>query len=271
MGNLSNTEQADEVEDLSDNEQVDEMEDISDPEQVDGVEDLSDPEQVDGVEDLSDPEQVDGVEDLSAADDTDMSSEISESEIDDNFACNGCAFKESELDQRFLEPLFAGANINVLTTYCIIMQFAYKYKLSYKALQGLIHLLHSICPTPNALPTSLYKLKIFFQQFSAGYKDQKVCSICSIPYEDKCSTCTAESLHPGHVIHMPLVKSLQSVVSSKLQFSLPLVTVQCTLCMINTLGQLHNSALVTNVLKKNISNYTKYHHGSRNRYIFIVY
>ncbi|KAL5481763.1 hypothetical protein EMCRGX_G021994 [Ephydatia muelleri] len=52
MGNLSNTEQADEVEDLSDNEQVDEMEDISDPEQVDGVEDFSDPEQVDGVEDF---------------------------------------------------------------------------------------------------------------------------------------------------------------------------------------------------------------------------
>ena len=247
MEDFSDPEQVDGLEDLSDPEQVDGVEDLSDPEHVDGMEDLSDPKQ-DGVEDLSDPEQVDGVEDLSAADDTDMSSEISESEIDDNFACNGCAFKESELDQRLLEPLFAGANINVLTTYCIIMQFAYKYKLSYKALQGLIHLLHSICPTPNALPTSLYKLKIFFQQFSAGYKDQKVCSTCSIPYEDKCSTCTAESLHPGHVIHMPLVKSLQSVVSSKLQFSLPLVTVQCTLCMINTLGQLHNSALVTNVL-----------------------
>ena len=117
------------------------MEDLSDNEQVDELEDLSDPEQVDGVEDLSDPEQVDGVEDLSAADDTDMSSE---SEIDDNDACNGSAFKESELDPRFLEPLFAGANINVLTTYCIIMQFAYKYKLSYKALQRLIHLIHSI-------------------------------------------------------------------------------------------------------------------------------
>ena len=48
---------------------------------------------------------------------------------------------------------------------------------------------------------------------------------------------------PGYGIHMPLVKSLQSVVSSKLQFSLQLVTMQCTLCMIDTLGQLHNISL----------------------------
>eukprot|EP00731_Ephydatia_muelleri_P034639 Em0069g14a len=78
MGNLSNTEQADEVEDLSDNEQVDEMEDFSDPEQVDGVEDFSDPEQVDGVEDLSDPEQVDGVEDLSDPEQVDGVEDLSD-------------------------------------------------------------------------------------------------------------------------------------------------------------------------------------------------
>ncbi|KAL5503499.1 hypothetical protein EMCRGX_G010456 [Ephydatia muelleri] len=82
MGNLSNTEQADEVEDLSDNEQVDEMEDISDPEQVDGVEDFSDPEQVDGVEDLSDPEQVDGVEDLSDPEQVDGVEDLSDPKQD---------------------------------------------------------------------------------------------------------------------------------------------------------------------------------------------
>ena len=161
MEGPSDTEQVDEVEGLSDTEQVDEMEDLSDTEQVDEVEDFSDTELVHEVENLSDTEQVDGVEDLSAAD-TDMSSEISESEIDNIDACIGSAFNESELDPRFLEPLFAGVNINVLMTYCIIMQYAYKYKLFYKALQGLIYLLHSICPAPNALPTSLYKLKIFF-------------------------------------------------------------------------------------------------------------
>ena len=248
---LSDTEQVDDVEGLSDTadtEQVDDVEGLSDTEQVDDVEGLSDTEQVDDVEGLSDTEQVDGVEDLSA-DDTDMSSEISESEIDNNDACDGSAFNESELDPRFLEPLFAGANINVLMTYCIIMQYAYKYKLSYKALQGLIHLLLAICPTPNALPTSLYKLKKFFKQFSAGFKDQKICSTCSVPYADKCSTCAAESLHPGHVIHMHVVKSLQSVVSRKLQISLQLVSMQCTLCVIN---RLHGDsciivALVTDV------------------------
>ena len=94
------------------------------------------------------------------------------------------------------------------------MQYAYKYKLSYKAMEGLIHLLHVICPVPNALPKNLYKLKRFFKQFSPGFKDQKICSTCSIPYEDKC-TCTVQSENPGHLIHMSITKSLQSVISRK--------------------------------------------------------
>ena len=143
--------------------------------------------------------------------DTDIS-EVSDTDSETENEVFERVFDECQLDPCFLQPLYFGASINVCMTYCIIMQYTYKYKLSHKAMEGLIHLLHLLCPLPNALSRSLHKLKRFFKQFSAGFKDQKICSACSNLYEDKCS-CTVQSGNPGHLIHMSIKKSVQSVVS----------------------------------------------------------
>ena len=145
-------------------EEVESMQDRSDTEEaeVDQIEEVEVvPEIEQEMEEISDT-------DKSAIDDTESESE--------NDVFQGRVFDGCQLDPSFLQPLYSGASIN-------------KYKLSYKAMEGLIHLLHLICPVPNALPKSLHKLKQFFKQFSAGFKDPKICSTCSIPFEDKC-TCT---------------------------------------------------------------------------------
>ena len=181
-------------------------------EEVESMQDRSDTEEaeVDQIEEVEVvPEIEQEMEEISDTDKSAIGDTESESEND---VFQGRVFDGCQLDPSFLQPLYSGASINICMTYCIIMQYAYKYKLSYKAMEGLIHLLHLICPVPNALPKSLHKLKQFFKQFSAGFKDQKICSTCSIPFEDKC-TCILQSENPGHLIHMSIMKSLQSVVS----------------------------------------------------------
>ena len=173
-------------------------------EEVESMQVRSDTEEaeVDQIEEVEVvPEIEQEMEDISDTDKSAIGDTESESEND---VFQGRVFDGCQLDPSFF--------IREQASICIIMQYAYKYKLSYKAMEGLIHLLHLICPVPNALPKSLHKLKQFFKQFSAGFKDQKICSTCSIPFEDKC-TCTLQSENPGHLIHMSIMKSLHSVVS----------------------------------------------------------
>ena len=99
--------------------------------------------------------------------------------------------------------------------YYSIMLYAHKFKLSNKTIHGLTKILHLFCPSPNSLPKSEYMIKTFFKQFCVPYKHQTVCTTYGVPCQKQCSTCVVpEPL--GHIIHIPIIKHLQSIISSKL-------------------------------------------------------
>ena len=56
-------------------------------------------------------------------------------------------------------PLYCGSNISTCTSVCAIMQFALSHQLTDEAVEDLLQLLK--LPSPNNIPTSLYKLKSF--------------------------------------------------------------------------------------------------------------
>ncbi|KAL5516524.1 hypothetical protein EMCRGX_G001882, partial [Ephydatia muelleri] len=113
-------------------------------EEVESMQDRSDTEEaeVDQIEEVEVvPEIKQEMEEISDTDKSAIGDTESESEND---VFQGRVFDGCQLDPSFLQPLYSGASINICMTYCIIMQYVYKYKLSYKAMEGLIHLLHLI-------------------------------------------------------------------------------------------------------------------------------
>lgn len=119
-----------------------------------------------------------------------------------------------------LRPLPDGSVTSVSGAYITIMKYAIRHNLTFSAIEGLFDLLHLLCPRPNQLPPSLYKLKKFFTQFQPNYEKQQP-STCS-----ECTTSIATQSCPipdcngmmlcSHLVHIPLEKALQTVVKSKL-------------------------------------------------------
>ena len=103
------------------------------------------------------------------------------------------------------------------------MQYASANKLTYTAIEELLKLLQILCPSPNSLPTTLYRFKKFFQQYNSGFEQQHVCSKC-FAFLDKGESCTicVDADNPVHNPEMPgllvcttFQKALQTVLSSK--------------------------------------------------------
>jgi hypothetical protein len=126
------------------------------------------------------------------------------------------------------KPVYEGANITVCGAYCSIMQYATANKLTYTAIEELLKLLQILCPCPNALPTTLYRFKKFFQQYNSGFEQQRVCSKCfkllgKGEVCDACSDVDNPVRHPemsGLLVYTPFQKPLQTVLSSEF-LSLP--------------------------------------------------
>ena len=68
------------------------------------------------------------------------------------------------------QKIYNGSNISVCGFNCMIMKFANKHNLTYSAIDELLELLNIICPRPNEIPTSIYKLK----KFSSNLKTIRV-------------------------------------------------------------------------------------------------
>ena len=130
---------------------------------------------------------------------------------------------DSNIDGSFLQPLYSGASVTVCGAYFSIMQYATANKLTYTAIEELLKLLQILCPSPNSLPTTLYKFKKFFQQYSAGFEQQQVCSECftSLNKGEVCATCVDADnpvhspVRPGLLVQIPFHKPLQAVLSSE--------------------------------------------------------
>ena len=109
------------------------------------------------------------------------------------------------------KPLYCGSNISTCTSVCAIMQFALSHQLTDEAIEDLLQLLRLMLPSPNNIPTSLYKLKSFLRQFDVDYNHTQVCTNCNKINQD----CTCVHATVGHFLHVPIVKPLHAVLISK--------------------------------------------------------
>ena len=120
--------------------------------------------------------------------------------------------EEESIPNDMFEPLYPGAVVTICAAYCAIMTYAITNKLSYSSIENLLKLLHLLCPTSNHLPSSLYKLKKFFQTFTSSYKKRCICAECDRVLK-KGESCHGKN---GYLIHVPVEKALKTVVESEL-------------------------------------------------------
>ena len=102
-----------------------------------------------------------------------------------------------------------GATITICGAYCAIMHFATQNKLPYTAIEQLLPPLQLICPQPNSLPKSFYKLKKFFKEFGAIYDRTEFCTTCNARITSQSSsTSTHSTCHGrGQLVHVHLDKA----------------------------------------------------------------
>lgn len=110
------------------------------------------------------------------------------------------------------QPLYPKSDISVCAALCAIMYFCSNNRLSFTATAQLLQLLQLICPSPNKIPTSLFKFKKFFQQFQVSYEHQQFCMDCLAAKADcQCQN----SPRQAHMVNYPIDKQLQCVLSRK--------------------------------------------------------
>ncbi len=115
------------------------------------------------------------------------------------------------------EPIYPGSNLTICGAYFSIMHFCHKNKLTFTATDNLLELITLFCPDNNKIPSSFYKFRKFFQQFSGAHEKQSYCFECETPTNaSSCSTpnCSS-SCGVGHMVHLSIEKSLQVVITSK--------------------------------------------------------
>ena len=126
---------------------------------------------------------------------------------------------ETNIDYEYLQqPIYSGARVSVLGTYCCIMQYAIASSINYASIGQLLKLLQVLCPPVNLLPKSFYKVQKLFKQFNSKTKIQKVCCVCSCIIEDGlnvCNKCNSSDSNFGQFAHIPVNKTLQTLVSSE--------------------------------------------------------
>ena len=124
--------------------------------------------------------------------------------------------EEDSIPSSMRKPLYPGAAVTVCAAYCAIMIYAISNKLSYTSIESLLKLLRLLCPSSSQLPSSLYKLKKFFQQFTPNYTKQRICPQCERVLR-KGEFCPASHGKCGHLIKVPMEKALTTIIRSKLQ------------------------------------------------------
>ena len=91
------------------------------------------------------------------------------------------------------------------------MTYAICNKLSYSAMEDLLQLLLLLCPDPNFLPSTLYKLNNFFKKFSSNYEKMHTCT----EYENTSNREESCDKKRGYEIQVPVEKVLNTIVQSK--------------------------------------------------------
>lgn len=115
-------------------------------------------------------------------------------------------------DPEDFRKIYDGSDISVCGFCCYLMKFSIKHSLTYNAIDDLLHLLNILCPKPNLLPSSIYKLKKYFKQHESQTSSKKYCIKCKRLYDD-CDCGQADSANIGHLVNIDIDKPLKAVLS----------------------------------------------------------
>ena len=112
-----------------------------------------------------------------------------------------------------LQKIFNGSNISICGFNCMVMKFANNHNLTFSAISELLEMFSIICPKPNEIPTSIFKLKSFFNQFDNNSSNKIFCANCKVYEED--GTCSCAKPNKGHMVFASVEKPLQAIISGK--------------------------------------------------------
>ena len=117
--------------------------------------------------------------------------------------------EEASLPPHLFDPLYPAAEIIVCGALCAAMQFCISNQLTFTSISELLKLLAILLhvPSENLLPTSLYKFKKFFQQFSSIHDHKLICLKCK---EANCSCEHQSSANVAHLVHLDIHKKVIS-------------------------------------------------------------
>ena len=88
--------------------------------------------------------------------------------------------------------LYDNAGITVCGAFCALMEFKRASHLPFTTITKLLDLLQLLCPSNNNLPTSVYKLRKKFHQFSSSHTKHYFCHTCHTKFtagQNACSNC----------------------------------------------------------------------------------
>ena len=115
-------------------------------------------------------------------------------------------------DPKDFDKIYDGSALSVCAFNCYVMKFAIKHCLTYKAIDDLLDLLNFLCPKPNRMPSSIYKLQRFFKQHESQTSNKLYCTKCDKLYDD-CDCGKPDSANIGHLVNISIDKPLQAVLS----------------------------------------------------------
>ena len=136
-----------------------------------------------------------------------------EDEDDISFDDIGDGQSEGEVRQ----PLYAGANISTTEFFMLFMTFAIRHSLNYTALNDLLALMKSVCPSPNNIVRTIKKIWDFLGKSNSPKVLHFYCSACqnyltkdNKPQERLCPKCE-KPLVTEYFVQIPLQDQLKQL------------------------------------------------------------
>ena len=109
--------------------------------------------------------------------------------------------------------LYQGSDLSICAFNCLIMKFAIKHNMTYDSIEDLLKLFQFICPKLNPVPSSIYKVKSFFEKYGVGTFSNKSYCTEHQKLKDDCECEQPDSRKISHLVNVSIEKPLQAILS----------------------------------------------------------
>ena len=111
----------------------------------------------------------------------------------------------NHIQQEYLKKIYSESDISLCSANCAIMKFATSNNLTYSAINDLLTLLKFLCPKPNIIPSTIYKLKKFFNDHTIPYTSETYCTKC---HQKECQCEQPQSANISNLVSIDIDKSI---------------------------------------------------------------